>query len=970
MANMNVAWDALKKCADGVWGSRWVDRPSEDFFDFTTDKNFYARRFPVGTIKATAVNTSIDVSTDYDASSSGNVIINLELYAEDPSQGASPISISSKTVTLTGTTAKKVDFNFSSLDTITTGNLYVVYKYGGHPGSIFDSGAWIQADLPIAVTYTDIPALTPSIVQPSGTKSGADQILFSWDNSGAGTQTKAELQWSTDGATWQSLTTVGTDQTYTAAAKKFPAGTIYWRVQVTSSYGIVSNWVRGSFTVRYAGATVTLTAPTSGSRDGAEAIPFGWSINAGDGSIQRTVMEVSTDDGLTWQTLVDRSARVTSYTADPGQFPAGALRWRVTAYNEYQDASAVTPVQASFTVTYSAVSQVIPVNSPTSGIIGAGSSRTFAVALQASGVVHTPFTISDATFYWRSGESGDFTAVAMTPDGNTASVTIPAGTFPSGVIQWYAEATDNTGRTTSTGTYTLQALNATVEAAPIAPISTLESGSGPIVFRWTYGSIDGAPQDKAQIRYSTDGGASWDMLPDIPGSDTVTTVPAGTFPGGTVTWQVRAYNEAGTEGPWSSSVSFISFAAPLVDGVTGDGKPFLTISWQTEGQRAYEIEVDGKTYGPYSGEDVRSYTLPEPLAAGSHLVRVRAQNRYSLWSEWAEGNVSVRNVPGTVVSLSADDGVSVLVSMLGSQPAPVITDQPQDITTVSAARLRVGFVPPGVLTVLKAQWFRQAPGSTTWTATSKEQTISTNAPGLVLNLSAEQVQEYSGYKFRVRLRTDTGTIFSREMLLTYGSSESKSPLITGYFPAPTGYFLIYRDGELIAKTYEIRFVDRTALGTHEYSVIQVLPNGYYTRSNPAKVTATASVKCPMIGRLDGGEFIELKLSDSSRRTQNFARRRQVAYTQYAGAKYPAAEIGEHETLTGSFDVAYPQKDAAAADAFEALLSEAVILKTPGGKVVVGILEGWDLGDMRFYKSYRCTLQQMDWGEFIDDSIRI
>ena len=123
----------------------------------------------------------------------------------------------------------------------------------------------------------------------------------------------------------------------------------------------------------------------------------------------------------------------------------------------------------------------------------------------------------------------------------------------------------------------------------------------------------------------------------------------------------------------------------------------------------------------------------------------------------------------------------------------------------------------------------------------------------------------------------------------------------------------------------------------------------------------------MIGKLDGGDFIELKLSENRSRLQSFSRRRQVAYTQYSGAKFPAAELGEHETLTGSFDVAYRQRDAAAADAFEALLGEAVILKTPGGKVVIGILEGWDLDDTRFYKSFSCTLQQMDWGEFVDET---
>ena len=92
-------------------------------------------------------------------------------------------------------------------------------------------------------------------------------------------------------------------------------------------------------------------------------------------------------------------------------------------------------------------------------------------------------------------------------------------------------------------------------------------------------------------------------------------------------------------------------------GVTGDGKPFLTISWQTEGQQAYEVEVNGKAYGPYYGEDVRSFSLDEPLADGSYTVRVRAQNRYGLWSEPAETQIFISNTPKGAIALSGEFGV-------------------------------------------------------------------------------------------------------------------------------------------------------------------------------------------------------------------------------------------------------------------------------------------------------------------------
>ena len=817
-------------------------------------------------------------------------------------------------------------------------------------------------------------ALTPTIVNPTGTKDAGGEITFSWTSSGDGTQKTAELEWSADQITWTELKTLNNaEQSWKAPAGAFsyPGGLIYWRIKLTNSYGRESDWVQGSFTAQYTPATVTLNGPTSGTRDGAEEITFTWTITKGSGSINGTQFEYSTDGGGTWTQVFSRNFGDVAFTAPAAYFPAGALRWRVRASDSY--AGYVDNWrEAGITVTYAAVSQVVPVNTPTSGIISASSNLTFAVALQASGPVHTPYTVASATMYWRSGESGSFTALTMTPNGNQASVTIPGGTFPSGVIQWYAEATDDTGRQTSTDTYTLQALNASVEAAPLSPVNTLESGSGPITFRWTYGSIDGSPQGSAQIRWSSDGGTSWTTLPQISGNVTQTTVPANTFPGGNITWQVRAYNSAGTEGPWSQSVSFISFAAPLVSAISGNGRPFLTVSWQVEGQQAFEVEVNGKTYGPYYGEDVRSYTLPEPLPDGSYIARVRAQNRYGLWSEWAEGNVDITNnqairFPLAVVIPPASPVIVISWDNFSVQNPPVVILQnPRSYQATSGSvSFSVTFKgsPFG-----STKWQRQVktPGAAEWTSFGNVSTTSPGATKATFQITANQ--NLDGNQYRFHLWNDAGDVYSDPATFRYLSPSTSigAPNNREIYP-DTGYFIVYRDGMAIGKTFARVFTDRAAIGQPTYHVIQVLKDGYYQRSEDATAPKALEIRCPVIGLLDGGELIELKLSDSNNRGQSFARRRQVAYTQYAGAKYPAAEAGEHETLSVSFDAAYLQQDAAAADAFEALLGEAVILKTPGGKVAAGILEGWDLNDLRFYKAYRCTLQQMDWGEFIDET---
>lgn len=833
------------------------------------------------------------------------------------------------------------------------------------------TSGWVSQSFTAAYTGASVTLTAPT----SGSKDGGQQIAFAWTiAAGSGTVNGTQMEYtSDDGITWTSLVnSSGSVTSYNAPAGKFPAGAIKWRVRAKDSFAGWGDWKQATITITYTPAVVTLTTPTSGSRNGAEAINFAWTITAGSGSVTGTQMQVSSDDGITWADVINSNSRVTSYSSAIAQFPAGTLKWRVRAKDSY---SGYTDnwKQAQITVTYAAVSQAVAVNSPTSGVYNAAVAGVFSVRLDASGPVPSPFQIQAASFFWRAGETGEFTEISMTPSGNTASVSITAGTFPSGLIEWYASATDTTGHASETQHYTITALQTAVEAAPLSPVNTIESGSGPITFRWTYGSLDGAPQGRAQLQYSRDGETWTDdhIFADITGRQTNYTAPAGTFPGGAIFWRVRSYNATGTAGPWSAAVSFSSYSAPLVTGVTGDGKPFATITWQADGQEAYEIEVGGKTYGPYYGADVRSFTLSEPLADGDYTVRVRAQNRMSLWSEWISGEMSVVNVPGShSVPIGADDGESVLVSLLFSKVAPVIVKQPQDIQTTDPnlqSYFRVEIAEHRFQTFKWAIDFLM-PWSDEWSL-GDEMTVAMDSTGLNIVFLAEDVTAaIDGMKVRTRIWSDVGEVISREATFTYAEPTKRtSPLITGYFPSETGYFLIYRDGKLIGKTYDDKFLDRTALGTHEYWAYQVLEGGYYTRSTPYPVTGTASVTCPAIAPLEGGGFLSLKLSENSDREVRITEAREVEWTQYAGADYPSAEIGEGKSKAVALDVSALMSDEDFARAFTALLGQDVIVKTPDGTVVIGPLESLDLRAPRSHRSWTFGVTQMEWRDFIDES---
>ena len=437
----------------------------------------------------------------------------------------------------------------------------------------------------------------------------------------------------------------------------------------------------------------------------------------------------------------------------------------------------------------------------------------------------------------------------MTPSGANASVVIPGGTFPSGSVYWYIAATDNAGTSTQTDVYTISTIASRIDASPVAPVGVIETKNTPTTFTWRYATVTGSEQKAAELQYSTDGGSIWLALGSVSGTATSYTAPANALPSGTITWRVRAENAADEWGEWSEPVSFVNFGAPDVTSVLTDGKPYTTITWQVNDQESYKLIVDGVQIGPYHGEDVRSYTLSQPLADGQHTVQVQVQNEYSLWSPINGTVFDVVNTPGTAITLSHSTDVDVEL---------------------------------------------------TWTA---------------------------------------------------GDG--------------TGNYYVYRDGVPIAHTGEMAFVDRVALGAHEYYVIERLASGDYTRSNT--VTATPGVDCsPMIAPLAGGEWLPLALSLDSDRVIQISDEVRTSERFVLGADFPVVTIGRHRTRRVSLDAAW-LRSSIRNDEFMALLGKAVILKLPWGDVFVGVLPAYAQSNARFTSGYAYSISQADWRDYIDNA---
>lgn len=294
--------------------------------------------------------------------------------------------------------------------------------------------------------------------------------------------------------------------------------------------------------------------------------------------------------------------------------------------------------------------------SPTGGYVGKAAANTFQWApILASGASGT-LEQTSAVFRWRP-TGGQATETALTTE---QSVTLPANTFTTDAVEWQVETVVNGTRMVSDW-MELSTVEALATAVPLSPIGTLVDGSAPALFRWAHYITTGTAPTGADLQISADGGNTWTQLAHVSGSDTFYEAAAGALSAGDLWWRVRSYNTDDAAGDWSPAAPITVVAAPPAPTVTADATPRPLISWQSEGQQGYEIRIDGEAVHRDWGT-ASSWQMTEILADGTHLIEVRVQNSYGLWSEYGSTAVTTANVPGGEISLSLTGRESVALS--------------------------------------------------------------------------------------------------------------------------------------------------------------------------------------------------------------------------------------------------------------------------------------------------------------------
>ena len=351
--------------------------------------------------------------------------------------------------------------------------------------------------------------------------------------------------------------------------------------------------------------------------------------------------------------FVDATVEGNSATVAAGIFPVGVIDWRVvgTANNGAMATSSwVTTESVAPTWTMT----------PSSGYVPHTNDTIFSWEVSQVSRVQQ----ASAVFQWRVGSGGVVTSISI--PGNTSTVTIPANTFPAGEIQWRVIITSKDGATATSDWAIISTAESAATAEALEPNGTVVESTSPILFRWSHIIDTGTAQTKAELQWSADK-STWTALATITGSAQSWTAPANTFTAGTRYWRVRTYNSDNVASAWSDAATFICVGAPAAPVVViQELSPRPKISWQVEGQQAYQVELVGVyADGTHFGTD-KQWQSPLYLADGDYTVRVRVQNEYGFWSAWGVAPLQIINTPGSAITLTAETGREVTLAWAAS----------------------------------------------------------------------------------------------------------------------------------------------------------------------------------------------------------------------------------------------------------------------------------------------------------------
>lgn len=434
---------------------------------------------------------------------------------------------------------------------------------------------------------------------------------------------------------------------------------------------------------------------------------------------------------------------------------------------------------------------------------------------------------------------------------------------------------------------------------------------------------------------------------NVSGSTTSCTVPANTFPSGTIEWRVKVTANSGTTttSAWQeiTTTDVTPSCKPVSpSGIVIDATIVNRFSWQhiistgtPQSKADLQWSADGTTWNTLTtvtGEN-QYYDVPaNKFTSGTKYWRVRTYNTDGTPSEWSE--------KAEFIAINAPSAPSIVIQSTG--PRPRITWQTSEQEAYQLT-LSNGYASGTVYGTEKAWRSPVYLADGSYTVRVRVQ----NKYGMWSEWSAAALPISHTEGEAITLSVAAG----HEAALTWQTAGSYD------------FYLVERDGVAIARTVQKQYIDHTSIGSVTYRV-----RGCYDESDNYGVSNSDTVEIlpetNMICDLETGVWLEMRLSETQLRTNRTSFSAGVSTVHLAGLAYPIEERSEQRDRALSVACAWPHAQRAAALALEALVGRLVCLKDRYGNMVIGSLPSLESNCDEFMRRYSFTISHTNREEAI------
>lgn len=433
----------------------------------------------------------------------------------------------------------------------------------------------------------------------------------------------------------------------------------------------------------------------------------------------------------------------------------------------------------------------------------------------------------------------------------------------------------------------------------------------------------------------------------VSGATTACTVPANTFPSGTIEWRVKVTANSGTTttSAWQeiTTTDVTPTAKPVSpSGIVIDATIANRFSWQhiistgtPQSKADLQWSADGTTWNTLAtvtGEN-QYYDVPaNKFTSGTKYWRVRTYNTDGTPSEWSD--------KAEFIAINAPSAPSIVIQSTG--PRPRITWQTSEQEAYQLT-LSSGYASGTVYGTEKAWRSPVYLADGSYTVRVRVQ----NKYGMWSEWSAAALPVSHTEGETITLTATAG----HEAALTWQTAGSYN------------FYLVERDGVAIARTVQKQYIDHTSIGSVTYRV-----RGCYADSDNYGVSNSDTVEIlpetNMICDLETGVWLEMRLSETQLRTNRTSFSAGVSTVHLAGLAYPVEERSEQRDRALSVACAWPHAQRAAALALEALVGRLVCLKDRYGNMVIGSLPSLESNCDEFMRRYSFTISHTNRKEAI------